>query len=150
MYNYPTLFPEISNRESWIQTIQLFDDDTGDLISLIDGSGNSSYAVTLEIRPKRQHGAYGYSGSPYYDDCTGEPIIYSQLAQGAPANNPGGYIAVVDTGTISIQIPKSVMQTLRGVTRTFDVFLTLDDSANDDGRQILIGTIPVAYGGQNT
>lgn len=150
MYQNPNLFPPISNRESWIQTIQVFDDDTGDLITLIDGSGNAAFAVSLSIEASHRGGYYGISNDPYYDDCTGEPVIFATLAQGLPANNPGGYIAIVDTGTIAVQIPKSVMQTLYGRARTFDVFLTLDDTAADDGRQLLIGRLPVFYGGQGT
>lgn len=149
MYQTPVFFPQISNRESWVPTIQIYDDDTGDLIALVDGNGNALYAITLEIRPPRRHGYNGVSPSPYYDSCDGEPIIYATLAQGASAANSGGYIAIPDTGTITIQIPKSVMQTLRR-TETYDVFLTLDDTANDDGRQILIGKLPVLWGGQNT
>jgi hypothetical protein len=150
MYQTPVLFPEISNREAWLQIIQVYDDDTGDLITLVDGNGNASYSVTLEIRPPRRHGSYGsISGSPYYDCASGEPIIFSQLVQGASALNPGGYISIVDSGTINIQIPKSIMQTLRR-TETYDVFLTLDDPANDDGRQLLIGKLPVLFGGRAT
>ena len=135
-----------------MQTVQVFDDDTGDLITLVDGSGNAAYSVTLEIRPEKEY-SHGYSGvapTPYYDSCDGEPVIYSQLTQGMPAANPGGYISIVDTGTINIQIPKSIMQTLRHTARMFDVFLTLDDPINDDGRQILIGKLPVLFGGKST
>ena len=151
MYQNPVLFPQISNRESWVQTVQIYDDDTGDLITLVDGNGNAVYAVTLAIQPEQRGGYSGVSSNSSYYGCDyGEPVIYSTLAQGLPALNPGGYIALVDTGTISIQIPKSVMQTLRGGPRTWDVYLTIDDTANDDGRQILIGKLPVFYGGRNT
>ncbi len=34
MYENPVLFPQISNRESWNQIVQIADDDTGDLIAL--------------------------------------------------------------------------------------------------------------------
>jgi hypothetical protein len=151
MYQNPTLFPQISNRESWLQTCQIFDDDTGDLITLVDGSGNALFAVTLEIRRSRDgSGGGGYSGpSPYYDDWSCEPVIYSTLAQGAPAIAAGNYIAIVDSGTISIQIPRSIMLTLHQ-TGTYDVFLTVEDTAGDDSRQILIGRLPVFFGGRNT
>jgi len=45
-------------------------------------------------------------------------------------------------------IPKSVMQTLRA--QTYDVFLTIDPNNVDDGRQLLIGRLPVLFGGRNT
>jgi hypothetical protein len=139
MYEMPVLFPPISNRETWLQTVQIVDDETGDLILLTDGSGNPLYAVYCEIsRPK--HGdsygyPYGYSAS-WYDEC-GEPIIYASLAD---------YITLPDIGTIQIQIPYTVMQTLRG-RRTYNVYLRLEDVANADARQILIGKLPISYGG---
>jgi hypothetical protein len=34
--------------------------------------------------------------------------------------------------------------------RTYDVFLTIDPINEDDGRQLLIGRLPVFYGGRNT
>jgi len=54
----------------------------------------------------------------------------------------------VDVGTIQIMVPKSVMQTLQ--PRTYDVYLTIDPNGEDDGRQLLIGRLPVLYGGRNT
>jgi len=120
------------------------------LITLIDGNSNALFAVTLEIRPSRRRGGYnGPTASPYYDGCSGEPVIYAQLAQGANALTGGTYISIVDAGTIQIQVKKSVMQTLRG-GETYDVFLTIADTANDDARQILIGRLPVFVGGRNT
>lgn len=153
MYANPVLFPQISNRESWIQTVQIFDDDTGDLITLVDGNGNALYAITLEIlfahRDLGYSGCSSYSGtSPWYGGDI-DPVIYAQLAQGANALTGGGYISIVDSGTINIQVPKSIIQSFRR-NGTYDVFLTLDDTANDDGRQILIGKLPIFNGGRST
>lgn len=140
MYENPVYFPQISNRESWNQIIQIADDDTGSLIALTDGNGNPLYAITLEISragPPRSYGGYGVP-FPYYDlDCA--PIITASLAN---------YISIVDTGTIQIAIPKSVVTTLS--PQTYDVFLTIDPNGADDGRQLLIGKVPVLYGGRNT
>jgi len=142
MYENPVLFPQITNRESWLQIVQIADDDTGDLIALTDINNNALYAITLEIQAARLHGDSGgfggYGINPYYD-TSGGPIISATLAD---------YIAIVDTGTIQIMIPKSIMQKLRG--RTYDVFLTIDPINEDDGRQLLIGRLPVFYGGRNT
>lgn len=140
MYQNPTLFPAISNRESWLQTVQIVDDDTGDIISLLDGGGNPLYAIALEIIPAapRGHVGYGNFPSPWYDnDCA--PSVSASLAD---------YITIVDVGTIQIQIPKSVIRSLSA--RTYDVFLTIDPNDADDGRQLLIGRLPIAYGGRNT
>ncbi len=57
------------------------------------------------------------------------------------------YITVPDTGTIQIQIPFTVMQTLRG-GRTYNVYIRMEDAANNDARQILVGKLPIAFGGR--
>jgi hypothetical protein len=43
MYAYPTLLKQVSNREDLLQTIQIFDDDTGDPVKL-DGCTTASGA----------------------------------------------------------------------------------------------------------
>jgi hypothetical protein len=139
MYENPVLFPQISNRESWIQIIQIADDDTGDLIALTDNNGVPLYAITLEIsRTRMPDYSIGYGTNPYYD-WGFDPIISATLAD---------YISIVDVGTFQIALPKSKMQQLHG--RTYDVFLTIDPINADDGRQLLIGRLPVFYGGRNT
>lgn len=139
MYENPVLFPLISNQETWFQIIQICDDQNGDPIVLLDSSGNPLYAIYCEISPPRDgresHGG-GYSNA-YYGSY-GEPIIFASLAD---------YITIPDVGTIQIQIPYTVMQTLRG-TRTYNVYIRLVDEMSDDARQILIGRLPVAFGGR--
>jgi hypothetical protein len=140
MYEYPVLFPTTSNRETWLQTVQIYDDQTGDLISLLDSNGVPLYAVYLEIHPPRGRGSssYPYSSTAYYDwSGCGEGVIFATLAN---------YITIPDIGTISIQIPYTAMQTLDG-GKTYDVYLRLEDQANADARQILIGKLPIAFGG---
>lgn len=137
MYEH-VLFPAISNRESWVLTIQIADDQTGDLITLTDGAGNPLYAIYLEISPPRHH--HGYSGqysSPYYDNGGDEPRIFATLSD---------YLSIIDVGTIQVQIPYTVMQTLRRA-ETYDVYMRLEDVAGQDARQILIGKLPVNFGG---
>jgi hypothetical protein len=142
MYQNPTLFPQISNREAWLQIVEIADDDTGQPIALTDSLNNPLFSITLEITPARSqgHDCGGYGPSSFYDDCGTTPLITGTLAN---------YISIVDVGTFQIMIPKSVMQTLRG-SRTYDVFLTIDPNGADDGRQLLIGRLPVLYGGRNT
>ena len=140
MYDYPVLFPVSSNRATWLQTVQICDDDTGDLISLTDAYNNPIYQIYLEISPPRGHGeghGYGPYSNPYYGN-EGEPLIYATLAD---------YIAIIGTGTIQIQIPYTIMQKMRG-GRTYDVYLRLEDAANDDARQLFIGKLPLAFGGR--
>jgi len=139
----PTLFPAISNRETWQQVILLSDGDTGDAIELTDaanGSGNPLYGVNLEIAPAREpRGGMGIGISPFYDDWD-SPVITGSLSN---------YITIIGAGVIQIVIPKSIMQSLRA-TQTYDVFLTLTTNGEDDGRQLLIGRLPVFYGGRST
>jgi hypothetical protein len=163
MYDFPTLFPAISNRETWLQTIQIADDNTGDLITLTDSSNNPLYQIYLEISPPRHHGGgyggyggYGPYSSPYYGN-EGEPLIFASLAD---------YISIIDVGTFQIQIPYTIMQKMRG-GRTYDVYLRLEGSTAPgdfsldfgvdfsigpgnlgDARQILIGKLPIAFGGR--
>ena len=138
MYQTPVLFPAISNRETWLQIIQIADDETGDLITLTNGAGAPLYAVSLEISPPRRHGySGGYSQSGWYGDYC-DPLIMASLAD---------YISIPDTGTIQIQIPYTVVQKLNG-GKTYDVFLRLEDAVNADARQLLIGKLPVYHGGR--
>lgn len=142
MYQTPTYFPAVSTRETWTQVIQLADGDTGDLIELKDDSGHPAYSFALEIiEAAPVANRTGYGSFPWgLDDCT-TPIITASLDDGR--------IMIVDTGTISIVIPKTAMQSL--LPRTYDVYLTItsvDDTK--DGRQLLIGKLPVLYGGRNT
>lgn len=208
MYEFPVLFPAISNRESFVQTIQIADDETGDLITLTNSSGNlvstgisgnvvtfasvppsiqpgwsasdasnptgipantlvtavsqttitlsspvSSpgvvgdtfqfvsflYQIYLEIAPTRRGGYSGNYASPYYYDCAGEPLIFATLSN---------YLSIPDTGTIQVQIPYTVMQTLRR-SETYDVYLRIVDVANVDARQLLIGKLPVHCAGHS-
>ena len=140
MYQNPILFPQISNRESWLQFVELADDDTGDPITLTDSNGNPLYVLTLEISRAGPHGdAGGYGSWPWYDLGGYSPIITATLAD---------YLSIPDVGIIQIMIPKSRMTTLcRG---TYNVYMTIDPNNIDDGRQLFIGRLPVFYGGRNT
>ena len=139
MYEQPVLFPAISNRETWFQIVQIVDDQTGDPIQLLDGSGNPLYQVYLEISPPRGHGDDGYGDWGWYG-CGGGGRIHASLAD---------YITIPDIGIIQIQIPYKVMETLRGSTRTYNVSLRIVDETNADERQILIGKLPVLFSGHH-
>ena len=155
MYSDRTLFPEISNRESWRPPVQLlWDDDASQPIELRDPTlKNSLYTLTLEIVPSepRDHGSFLFGGtvpSAYYDDAGDQPIITQQLASGAGALSNAA-LSIIDVGAVQIFIPKAQISTLRG-PRTYDVYLTVYDPTFDDGRQIFIGRLPVMYGGRTT
>ena len=138
MYEQPINFPAISNRESWVQTVQFCDDETGDLITLTDGGGNPLYSIYLEISSGYRGGRGGSPyGASYYDDCGGV-IVQATL---------DNYISIIGIGTVQIQIPYTIMQGLNG-NKTYSVFMRIEDAANQDARQVLIGSLPVAYGGR--
>lgn len=44
MYQPSTIFPQITNRESWSQLIGVYDDETGDPINLTNTSGQGTFA----------------------------------------------------------------------------------------------------------
>lgn len=44
MFQSQTLFPQVTNRESWSPVIQLADDDTGELINLTYTAGSGTFA----------------------------------------------------------------------------------------------------------
>lgn len=142
MYQNAVLFPEVSNRETWLAYRQFADNDTGELINLQDGSGNAAFNFTLEIvefsLPVSASG-YGTPGWQFIDNNV--PLITGTLSN---------YLSLVDPNTIQIRIPKSVMATLRA-PRTYDVYLTITDKTDsEDCRQVFIGRLPVPYGGRNT
>lgn len=43
VYQNPTQFPEITNRESWTQLVGVYDDETGDPINLTNTQGQGTY-----------------------------------------------------------------------------------------------------------
>jgi len=155
MYQDRTLFPEVSNRESWRPPVQLlWDDDAGEPIELRDPTlTNSLYTITLEIVPTqpRPHGSFLFGGtlpSAYYDDVNDQPVITVQLAAGAGAES-NAQLSIIDIGAVQIFIPKATFSALKG-NRTYDVYMTIYDPDFDDGRQIFIGKLPVMYGGRTT
>lgn len=92
----------------------------------------------MEISPPRHRAGYnGQYSSNYYGNGSGEPRILATLSN---------YLSIPDVGTIQVQIPYTVMQTLRR-SETYEVYMRLEDVANQDARQILIGKLPVHFGG---
>lgn len=140
MYQNPTLFPAVSNRESFVQTVQIRDDETGDLISLTNADDDVIYQIFLEISPPRHshNGGGGYSENYFggYDDWGGARILATL----------DDYLSVVDTGTINVMIPYTVMQKLCG-NKTYDIYMRLENQADADARQLFVGKLPVLFGG---
>lgn len=127
----PVLFPQVTNRESWTQLIGLNDADTGDAIDL------STLTFVLEVRrtinPRSGYGGYGNSydyGS--YNDYG--PVISLALGNG---------IAVVALGVLQIDITLAQMRSLS--PDVYSVGMTVSDA--DSTRQIMLGRLPVLFGG---
>lgn len=126
MYAYPTLLPQVSNREDLLQTIQIFDDDTGDPIKL-DGcttaSGQpftgaawtvrdgaivttSSTVMTIPVFPivTASLGALQLNVGVNLSIVAGDPITIADTPTGT--NTMTGYVISYDpgTGTLVCQI----------------------------------------------
>ena len=145
MYDNPIVFRPVTNREAWHQIIQIADDETGDLISLTDANGNPLFGIYLEISPSCYRGSY--SQSPTSSDTSSD--YSSDFGATIITSSYSGYVSIIGTGTIEIQVPYSIMQSLCG-GRTYDVYMRLVDAVNDDARQLFVGKLPVAHGGRRT
>lgn len=145
MYQNPVLFPQISTRETWLQTVQIADDDTGDLIALTDGAagaGNPVVAIAVEMqRAAPMPAALNFGSGIYYDGpYDSAPILSASIGNG---------VTIVDTGVFQIRFTKTQMQTL--TPGTYDLFCTVASVSDlDDCRQLFLGRLPVFYGGRNT
>jgi hypothetical protein len=135
MYQNPTLFPQVTNRETWNPTIGIYDDDTGLAIDL------TNITFQLEIRrigPYRQFAGDGYAGYDQigsYSDCG--PILSATLGNG---------LTVIDTGIVQVFFTETQMRSLE--PGTYAVSMTANDGTIT--RQIFVGRLPVFYGGVTT
>lgn len=144
MFQNPVIFPAVSTRQRWTQILGIYDDDTGDPLTLTDDDDEALYTFTLEII-EQQRVPYGN------DSGYGAPATLGQYAGPNPVitKTLGDGIEITDTGTIEIVVDKPDLQTL--IPGTYDVFLTIADASDtDDCQQVLIGRLPVLYGGRNT
>lgn len=145
MYQNPTLFPQITTRETWLQVVKLTDEDTGEAIALTDGAagaGNPVVTIKVELqRAEPRPAALNFGSGVYYDGpYDAEPILSASIGSG---------VTIIDTGVFQIRFTKTQMQTL--TPGTYDVFMTIADVTDaDDSRQIMLGRLPVLYGGRNT
>lgn len=127
----PTVFFQpYSNREDFITTVGIYDDDTGAAINL------SGWTFEFEIRIPRPHfDSSGYI--PWFDFGTPfetTPLITASLGSG---------ITVLDTGILQILIPEATFRQL--TAHTYMACLT--GTNGTDTRQFFIGQLPVRYGG---
>jgi hypothetical protein len=129
MYIYPASFPPVSNREDWLQTVSIFDDDTGLPVELsgttraipgaaftsnawtvIDGAivTNSTTPITIPTFPMgNQLSALALTVGLGLGILAGDPITIQDTATGL--NSMIGYVLsyAPATGALVVQIGQS-------------------------------------------
>lgn len=122
---YP--FPQVTNRESWRQLVEIADADTGELIDLT--------GCTFLCDVRRQGPMFGSSG---YGDSYGMVGSYDDYAALVSPT-----VSVVGTGQIQLDLSLTQMRSLPPGSYMIALSVTLDD----DTRQLFVGELPVIYGG---
>lgn len=132
------LFPPVSTRETFIQTVSLNDEDTGDVIALVDDDDDPVVTIKVELQlagPRPLGPRY-----PYYDDPLTTPELSASIGSG---------ITIMDDNTFEIRFTKTQMASL--MPGTYDLYCTIADADNPDNcRTLILGRVPVLYGGRNT
>lgn len=126
---YMVNFPETSNAADWIGTVQLNDDDTGDLIDL------TGCTVTFMVVPQTARGSgTGGGGWPNVYGNFGTPVLTASTANGK--------ITLPSTGIIQWTFRASEMAGLQA--GFYEAGLRIEKSP--DTTQILIGQVPIING----
>jgi hypothetical protein len=127
MYVQPVLFPQFSNREDFLSTISIFDDDTGSPINLSgitlapgnpngltaaawtvkDGNIATASATSITIPPYpvgNQLSALALTVAPGLGILPGDPVVITDTATGL--NSMAGYVIsyAIATGALVCQI----------------------------------------------
>ena|ERR1017187_5874913 len=130
MYQNPSLFPAITNRESWSPQFTLYDDETGDLLDLT----NLTFQLEVRNLRRRDYDASGYGPSYGYGTADYQtPILTASLGNG---------ITVTGPGTFEVFFSETQMSTLS--PDTYSVACTVNDGTNV--RQLFLGRLPVLDG----
>lgn len=125
MYQYPVQFPQVTNREDWLQTIAIFDDDTGQPV-LMDGTSvpggqaftsaswivtdgaivtASNTSITIPVYPiGNQLSALSLTVGLNLGILSGDPITIKDAVSGL--NTMMGYVISYNalTGALVVQI----------------------------------------------
>lgn len=127
---YMVNFPEVSNAADWIGTVQLNDEDTGDLIDL------TGWTITLMVVPQttRGSGTGGQSGWPNINYQTNTAVL--------TASTTNGKITVPSTGIIQWTFRASELETIPA--GFYEVGLRMVNSP--DTTQIILGNLPIVNG----
>lgn len=102
MFQSQTLFPQVTNRESWSPVIQLADDDTGELINLTYTVGVGAFASWSVAFSAKLQGAALFSTNSSSSLMVGAGVFNAVVGTGL-AIIPGQFVAFTAlTGTASM------------------------------------------------
>lgn len=127
---YMVNFPETSNSADWIGTVQLNDDEDGELIDL------TGCTVTLMVVPQttRGSGTGGQSGWPNINYQTNTAVL--------TASTTNGKITLPSVGIIQWTFRASEMETIPA--GFYEVGMRIEKSP--DTTQIILGQLPIVNG----
>lgn len=103
MFQNPTLFPQVTNRESWSPIISLFDDDTGQPINLTYTLGSGTFASWSVAVSATLQGSALFSSSSSSSLTIGTGVFNAVLPAGL-AIAPGQFViftALTGTGVMA-------------------------------------------------
>jgi hypothetical protein len=156
MYIYPVQFPKVSNREDWVQSVALFDDDTNQPIKLdgttlalpgapftsnawtvIDGAivTHSTTQITIPVYPiGNQLSALALTVGLNLGILAGHPITIQDTATGK--NSMTGYVLsyAAATGALIVQIGLTFLLEIRRWDRQH--YSNFDDGYSPSGGMI--------------
>jgi hypothetical protein len=140
MYQNPVLFPQVTNREDFTQTVSLFDDDTGELLDLVrwtlagpgDFAGNA-WTVTIGNVVTASVSAITIKDYPFGDEMLALPLVVGvglAIDAGSPVtisdptglNTVTGYVTsyAPSTGAMVCQIGIAFQFEIRGHSHNWD------------------------------
>lgn len=102
MFQNPTLFPQVTNRESWSPIISLFDDDTGEPINLTYTTGTGAFSSWVVAVSSTLQGTTLFSTNSASSLLIGTGVLNAVVGT-ALAIIPGQFVAFTAlTGTASM------------------------------------------------
>jgi hypothetical protein len=126
---YNGTLDEVSNRASWIDVIELRDQETNELIDFSTAQEIVVQVVSVIYDNYFRFG-YGYGVGGY----VGAPIITASLSN--------GQIVIISTGIFQFTFPRAMMNTLTGGDYNVGITIVKDDITTE----LFIGQVPVREG----
>lgn len=130
-------FPRQSSAADWDETIELTDEETGDVLWT---TLPADLLLTLTVIPEKES-----TSSDYGSITTAQNAVIS-----ATSDDGSGIIAAVANGVVSIFVDEATMAELApdkyGVDRRFLVFIKITHTDTDETTQGPVGILPVYRG----